>query len=117
MKACLLLCIAFLRLAIVHAEEVEVIRHGDLSISWIYPKTATLPDKDWLSIVFRNSGSEKIEIKDASYRIEREVWIGGKPHSTGSLASGNTYDLFPHCWASKGPVERRFVQPGVYEVS
>ncbi|MBK8039346.1 MAG: hypothetical protein IPK22_19760 [Verrucomicrobiaceae bacterium] len=117
MKAFLLLCIVILRLAVVHAEEVSVIRHGDLSISWIYPKTATLADKEWLSIVFRNSGPEKIEIKDASYRIERAVWIGGKPHSTGSLASGSTYDLFPHCWATKGPVERRFVQPGVYAVS
>jgi len=115
-KTFLLLFAVLLNPAAAHVEEVEVLRHGNLSVVLVYPESATLADKEWLSIVFRNSGSEKVEIADASYRMEKEVWVGGQLHSTGSLASGNTYDLFPHCW-KETPIAPRFVEPGFYAVN
>ncbi len=116
MKAFLPLCAVLLALSVARAEETEVLRHGNLSVVLVYPESATLADQDWLSIEFRNTGSKKIEIADASYRMEKEVWVAGELHSTGGLASGNTYDLFPHCWEVT-PVAPRFVEPGVYAVT
>jgi len=116
MKTFLILFAILFNLAAAHAEEVEVLRHGNLSVVLAFPKSATLADKDWLSILFRNTGSGKVEIADASYRMEKGIWVGGQLHSTGSLASGNTYDLFPHCW-KETPVAPRFVEPGVYAVT
>lgn len=116
MKAFLLLWAVLLSSAVAHAEEVEVLRHDNLSVVLIYPESATLADKEWISIEFRNAGSEKVQIAEASYRMEKEVWVGGQLRSSGSLASGNTYDLFPHCW-KETPVAPRFVEPGVYAVT
>lgn len=93
-----------------------MLRHGDLSVVLLYPESATLADQEWLSVEFRNAGSEKIEIADASYRMDMEIWAADELRMTGNLASGNTYALFPHCWEVT-PVAPRYVEPGIYTVS
>jgi hypothetical protein len=96
---------------------VEVGTRGDLSVRLKVRPRVSLADKDWMIIEFENRGDSDIELLNTSYRIEskRSDLKTGDPRSSGGLASGNEYDLFPHAW--KTPcVAPRVVKPGIYRV-
>ena len=98
-------------------EKVNVAKDGQLEINVRFKKKASFADTQWLAIEFDNRSDEDINIKNARYRIESERFdiATEKPKSSGSLASGNEYDLFPHAWKS-APVADRIVKPGIYRM-
>ena len=65
-----------------------------------YRSIASLSDEEWIRLEFKNAGDKTIQIKNARYRIERECFtLDGKTLLfSGSLASGNTSDLFSYAW-------------------
>lgn len=79
-------------------QEFEALRHDDLSIALLCAKTASLADKEWIAFEIRNSGEEVVEISDASYQIEAEIWVDGKRHMIRDLASGNSHAVFSYSW-------------------
>ncbi len=98
-------------------QSVDLGRLGDLIFRVRVLTPASLRDEEWLSLEFENTGREPVRVTNAYYRIERTTLDPQSWHavSFGSLASGNTYDLFPDAWKTT-PVAPILLQPGVYRV-
>ncbi len=98
-------------------QSIEVGRHGELTVRLRVKRQATLADEKWMAIEFENRGDKQIELENPNYRIDsvRHDLKTGKAYSSGGLASGNPYDLFPQAWKTT-PVSPTVVKPGVYRM-
>jgi hypothetical protein len=98
-------------------QSVDLGRSGDFIIRVRVLTPASLLYEEWLSLEFENTGREPVRVTNAYYRIERTTLDpqSGRAVSFGSLASGNTHDLFPDAWKTT-PVAPILLQPGVCRV-
>lgn len=96
---------------------IEVGRTGDLIVRLRVRQETSLADEDWIAVEFDNVGKSDVKIDMAQYRMESERFNleTGIFVSSGSLVSGNTFDLFPHA-RDTIPVAERVVPPGVYRM-
>jgi hypothetical protein len=80
-------------------QTIEVGNVGNVTVRLKVLSPATLADAEWMMLEFFNSG-RPVRVKSAHYRIESERYglADSKPVRSGSLASGNDYDLFPDAW-------------------
>ncbi len=97
---------------------VKVLKHDALTIYIKVKKRATMADEDWLCIEFENTRETPFDVRNANWRIESERYNvkSKKLVSSGGLASGSDFDLFPHAWDTT-PVANRLVKKGKYRVS
>jgi hypothetical protein len=79
---------------------VELLRDGDLTVRLKVKRQATLADAEWLALEFDNAGRRPLVVTGAQYTVnsERDGLKTGRRVSSGGLASGNTFDLFPDAW-------------------
>lgn len=89
-----------------------------LAIRLCARNSASLTDEDWLEIQILNTGERPLKVRNAYYRMEavKRDATTGKAKSSGGMASGNTYDLFPHAWNTV-PASPVLIQPGLYIMS
>ncbi len=94
-------------------EDIPVGTIDNLEIRLLYRSMASLADEEWMQLEFKNKGNESIQITNANYRIDsiRFSPDGKTQLSSGGLASGNTYDLFPYAWETT-PVSDIVILPG-----
>jgi hypothetical protein len=91
----------------------ELLRDGDLIVRLKVKRQASLADTEWLALEFENAGRQPLVVTHAHYALnsERSNLQTGHPDSSGSLASGNMYDLFPDAWKAT-PVAPVVLEPG-----
>ncbi|MHC4402176.1 MAG: hypothetical protein ACYTG0_21110 [Planctomycetota bacterium] len=99
-------------------EVVEIARAGQMSVRLAVMKRASLGDEAWMVVELENRGEKTLQVRSAAYRIKRESFDleTGKPVSSGSLASGDTYALFPEAWDTPR-VAPILLKPGVTRIS
>ncbi|MBP7746250.1 MAG: hypothetical protein KA383_08955 [Phycisphaerae bacterium] len=90
---------------------------GDVVLRLSVLPAASLVDEEWLGIEFENTSSVPARVENAYYHIER---TSRDPQSrrivsSGSLASGNTCDLFPEAWQTT-PVAAVVIPAGSHRV-
>jgi hypothetical protein len=90
----------------------DVGRIGDLVVRIRVLKHASLADEDWLAIEFDNEGKSPIELTMPHYTMNGDQFdlATGTVSASGSLGSGNSFDMFPH----KGPI---LIRPGVHRIA
>jgi hypothetical protein len=93
--------------------ETVVLKDGDLTVRLKVLARPSLADTEWMALEFENKGKKPLTVEQAYYwmRAEHRHLGAGQVSGSGSLASGNTYDLFPHAWATR-PVSRIVLHPG-----
>ncbi len=79
---------------------VPIVQNEDLLVRLEVRPQASLADEEWMSFAFENTADRPLVVKNAYYRIEseRQNLKTRQTGGSGSLASGNTYDLFPDAW-------------------
>lgn len=90
-----------------------LLKEKDLVVRLKVLAKASLAETGWMALEFENQGEKALTVSDAHYWIRAEYSrLGaGQPGGSGSLASGNTYDLFPHAWATT-PISPIILPPG-----
>jgi hypothetical protein len=92
--------------------ETVLLKEKDLTVRLKVLAKASLADTDWMALEFENTGEAPLTVKNAHYWIRHEyIRIGTDGGGYGSLASGSSYDLFPHAWATT-PVAPIVLPPG-----
>ena len=75
---------------------VDLFKHGDLQVEFLYEKEANYLDSEWLGFKFKNQGTNCIEIVNFSYSIRCEAFDAtGNLKKRHSLGQGNKYGVFP----------------------
>lgn len=98
-------------------QTVEVLHADSLTVRLRVLDRATLADEQWLGLQFDNTGDKAIRIRSAQYytHYEQSNLRTGTPWRSGSLASGNDYDLFPAAWETT-PVSPILIPRGVRRI-
>jgi hypothetical protein len=93
--------------------ETVLLQEKDLTVRLKVLARASLADPEWLALEFENKGPRPLTVTNAHYRMTAEYRHRGTDQvaGSGSLASGNPYDLFPHAWATT-PVSPIVLPPG-----
>ena len=93
--------------------ETVLLEEKDLTVRLKVLARPSLADTEWMALEFENKGKKPLTVQQASYWMRAEYRRRGTDQASGSgsLASGNTYDLFPHAWETV-PVSRIVLQPG-----
>jgi hypothetical protein len=93
--------------------ETVLLKEKDLTVRLKVLARASLADTQWMALEFENKGPLPLTVRNAQYwtRAEYSDLGTGQDAGSGSLASGNTYDLFPHAWATT-PVSPIVLPPG-----
>jgi hypothetical protein len=93
--------------------ETAIVKDRDLVVRIKVLTRASLADTDWTALEFKNQGKRLLTVRDSYYWTRAEYFRLGTNDgvASGSLASGNTYDLFPDAWATT-PVSRIILLPG-----
>lgn len=93
--------------------DTVLLKEKNLTVRLKVLARASLAETGWMALEFENSGTRPLTVKDVHYWITAEYGrLGtGQRTGSGSLASGNTYDLFPHAWATT-PVAPIVLPPG-----
>jgi hypothetical protein len=93
--------------------DTVLLKEKDLTVRLKVLARASLADIEWMALEFENKGQRPLTVTNASYWMRAEYrHLGtGQGAGSGSLASGNTFDLFPHAWATT-PVSPIVLPPG-----
>ncbi len=93
--------------------DTVLLKEKDLTVRLKVLARASLADTEWMTLEFENKGERPLTVKNAYYwtRAEYSDLKTGQGTGSGSLASGNTFDLFPHAWATT-PVSPIVLAPG-----
>src|SRR4051794_40694272 len=78
--------------------ETVVLKDKDLTVRLKVLARPSLADTEWMALEFENRGKKPLTVEQAYYWMTAEYRpLGaGQSSGSGSLASGNTHDLFPH---------------------
>lgn len=98
-------------------KSVELGHIGDLAMRVCVLEVASLLDEDWIGFEIENTGPAPLRIRSAGYSIDRRT-IDAETRrevSSGGLASGNLYDLFPAAWDTT-PAAPILVNPGTHRI-
>jgi len=93
-------------------QTIELIRTKDVAVRLKVKRKASLGDEEWMAIEFQTVGGGRRRVSSASFRSSHELFDAktGRKSRSGSLASGNTFDLFPHAWKTT-PVADIYITP------
>ncbi len=95
--------------------ETVVLKGKDLTVRLKVLARPSLADTEWMALEFENKGDKPLAVRNAYYWMTGERRRRGadpvEVAASGSLASGNTYDLFPHAWETT-PIARIVLRPG-----
>jgi hypothetical protein len=93
--------------------ETVVLKEKDLIVRLKVLARASLADTEWLALEFENKGPKPLTVTNAYYWMTAEYRHLGTDQvsGSGSLASGNDYDLFPDAWTTT-PVSPIVLPPG-----
>jgi hypothetical protein len=93
--------------------ETVLLKEKDLTVRLKVLARASLAETGWMVLEFENRGEKPLTVEDAHYWITAAYGpLGtGQDAVSGSLASGNTYDLFPDACATT-PVSPIVLPPG-----
>lgn len=93
--------------------ETILAKEKDLTVRLKVLAKASLAETGWMALEFENSGEKPLTVRNAHYWITAEYGRLGTDElaTSGNLASGSSYDLFPHAWATR-PVAPIVLPPG-----
>ena len=102
-----------------HEEHRHVLIPGGLTVRLVVADRASLADESWLTIELENVTDRAIDIERVQYHTTARHFCRetGKPMSHGSLAGGNTADLFPNAYRRSRVALRRVAAHSVHRVS
>lgn len=97
---------------------VDLGRAGDLSVRLRVRRTASIVDAEWLAFEFENHGTEPIVLGSPGYTTDADRCDPqtGAVLLSGSMASGNAFDLFPQAW-SGSRVSPITIAPGLQRIA
>jgi len=93
----------------------ELLKGRGITVRVAVKPEASPADEEWLRLEFENAGPTRTRVASAQYYINRRTFdrATGRAVGTGSLASGNTFDMFPHAWRTT-PASPIFLERGTY---
>lgn len=91
-------------------QDLVILRGGGMTVRLEVARRATLADTSWIWIALENTGDSALVVESVYYRIESEYddLESGTMRGSGSLASGNSFDLFPEAYRTS-PVSQLVV--------